>query len=268
MPELPEIETIKRTLMANQGAKIDKIKLNREDIIRRRDFPLGQLQNKSIGEIARRGKYLWLVLDRDHNIIIHLGMSGRFYQLDETSAEAAKHVHAEIYLSNGKKLVFEDPRRFGGIYLLNDPREFFGRLGAEPLTEEFNPAYLNKITRQRKIAIKSLLLNQNLISGIGNIYADEALFRAGIRPDRAAGSLTAAEIDSLCGAIKQVLNKSIDAQGTTFRDYRNGFNQEGSFQKYLQVYGREKEQCTRCGEIIYKQTIGGRGSHFCVQCQK
>ena len=268
MPELPEVETVRRTLTANQGAAIRRIRLNRSDIIRRAEFSIGQLKNKMIREIGRRGKYLLLVLDQGYYLVVHLGMSGRFYQLVETKEATAKHVHAEIYLDNGNKLVYEDPRRFGGIYLLKDQEQFFGRMGVEPLAEEFDPAYLYKITRRRKIAIKSLLLNQNLICGIGNIYADESLHMAGIRPDRPAGELTADEAKRLCGAIKQVLQHSIDSQGTTFRDYRNGFNQEGSFQNYLQVYGRDQEQCRRCGKIICKQIIGGRGSHFCINCQK
>lgn len=268
MPELPEVETVRRTLTANQGARIKQIKLNRSDIIRRQEFSIGQLKNKTIEEFARRGKYLLLVLDPGYYLVIHLGMSGRFYQLDATCEATAKHVHAEICLDNGKKLVYEDPRRFGGIYLLKNLEQFFERMGAEPLAEEFNPTYLYAITRRRKIAIKSLLLNQSLICGIGNIYADESLHMAGIRPDRPAGTLTSDEAEKLCGAVKQVLQHSIDSQGTTFRDYRNGFNQEGSFQNYLQVYGRDREPCLRCGKIICKQIIGGRGSHFCINCQK
>lgn len=268
MPELPEIETIRKSLLANRGARIKTIELNRDDIIRRQDFLFRQLLQKSIQEIARRGKYLILVLGRGYNLIIHLGMSGKFYQLGEAEEATAKHVHAVIYLDNGNKLVYEDPRRFGGLYLIKNRQQFFVRMGVEPLSREFNSTYLLKITRQRKIAIKSLLLSQNQVCGIGNIYADEALYMAGIRPDRPAGSLTAHETKRLCQAIKQVLQQSIDAHGTTFRDYRDGFNQEGNFQHCLQVYGKEKEPCPQCGGIIYKQTIGGRGSHFCAKCQQ
>ncbi|HPF44689.1 MAG TPA: bifunctional DNA-formamidopyrimidine glycosylase/DNA-(apurinic or apyrimidinic site) lyase [Syntrophomonadaceae bacterium] len=268
MPELPEVESVRRSLIANQGAKIKAIELNREDIVRRHDFAIDRLQDKNIREFSRRGKYLILNLGPGYNLIIHLGMSGRFYQLNEDSDITAKHVHAVIWLDNGKKLVYEDPRRFGGLYLIKNRKQFFNRMGVEPLTKEFTPAYLHKITRNRKIAIKSFLLSQNQVCGIGNIYADESLHLAGIRPDRPAGSLTAGEAERLCQAIKKVLQQSIDSQGTTFRDYRNGLNQEGGNQSNLQVYGKDKEQCPNCGEVICKQTIGGRGTHFCEKCQK
>lgn len=268
MPELPEVESVRRSLLANQGAKIKAIKLNRDDIVRRYDFAINRLQGKNIKEFSRRGKYLILILGPGYNLIIHLGMSGRFYQLNENSGITAKHVHAVIYLDNGKKLIYEDPRRFGGLYLVKNRKQFFTRMGVEPLTKEFTPANFYKMIANRKIAIKSLLLSQNQVCGIGNIYADESLYMAGIRPDRPAGSLTAGEAEKLCQAIKQVLQQSIDSQGTTFRDYRNGLNQEGSYQSNLQVYGKNKEQCPNCGEVICKQTIGGRGSHFCEKCQK
>ncbi|MDD3894400.1 MAG: bifunctional DNA-formamidopyrimidine glycosylase/DNA-(apurinic or apyrimidinic site) lyase [Syntrophomonadaceae bacterium] len=268
MPELPEIETVKNSLVANQGAKIEAIELRRIDIVRRQDFPIEQLNYKNIKDFTRRGKYLILVLGHSYNLIVHLGMSGRFYQLNAEEEITAKHVHAVFSLDNGKKLVYEDPRGFGGIYLVKNRKQFFARMGVEPLSEQFTPEYLNKITRNRKIAIKSLLLCQDQVCGIGNIYADEALYAAGIRPDRPAGSLTAGENKKLCRAIKQVLQQSIDLHGTTFRDYRDGFNQRGNFQDFLKVYGKEKEKCPHCGQFITKATIGGRGSHFCEKCQK
>ncbi len=268
MPELPEIETIKNSLISNKGATIEAIEIRRSDIIRRQDFTIEILMNKTIKDFARRGKYLIIILDRYHHIIVHLGMSGRFYQVNREAEITAKHVHAVFYLNNGKKLLYEDARRFGGIYLVKNRAQFFALMGTEPLSEEFTPEYLAKITQNRKIAIKSLLLSQNQVCGIGNIYADEALFAAGIRPDRPAASLSKSEIAGLCHAIKQILQHSIDLHGTTFRDFRDGYNQTGSFQNSLKVYGKDKEKCQQCGQIITKETIGGRGSHFCEKCQK
>lgn len=268
MPELPEIETIKNSLIANQGATIEAIEIKRADIVRRKDFAPEVLKNKTIKQFKRRGKYLIIVLDRCHHIIVHLGMSGRFYQIDREAEITAKHVHAVFYLNNGKKLLYEDARRFGGIYLIKNRAQFFALMGMEPLSDQFTADYLAQITQNRKIAIKSLLLTQNQVCGIGNIYADEALFAAGIRPDRAAGSLSKNEIAGLCRAIKQVLQQSIDLHGTTFRDFRDGYNQSGSFQNSLKVYGKSKENCLLCGQLITRETIGGRGSHFCARCQK
>ena len=129
LPELPEVESVRRSLIANQGAKIKAIELNREDIVRRHDFAIDRLQDKNIREFSRRGKYLILNLGPGYNLIIHLGMSGRFYQLNEDSDITAKHVHAVIWLDNGKKLVYEDPRRFGGLYLIKNRKQFFNRMG-------------------------------------------------------------------------------------------------------------------------------------------
>lgn len=268
MPELPEIETIKNSLAINQGAVIINIELRRSDIVRRQDFTIDSLKGRVIKEFARRGKYLVMVIDSSHHVILHMGMSGRFYQVNENTEVTAKHVHAVFHLDNGKKLLYEDARRFGGIYLVNNREQFFALMGVEPLSADFTPQYLAKIIHNRKIAIKSLLLCQNQVCGIGNIYADEALFAAGIRPDRPAKSLTQKEITRLCKAIKQVLQQSIDLHGTTFRDFRDGHNQAGSNQHSLKVYGKNKEKCSVCGQIITKEIIGGRGSHFCEKCQK
>lgn len=267
MPELPEIETIKNTLAPNSGAAIKNIEFRRSDIIRRQDFDPALTGGKTIREFARRGKYLVIFLDRSHNIIVHLGMSGRFYQVEEDAQVTARHIHAVFYLTNGKKLLYEDPRRFGGIYFVRDHKQFFAKMGVEPLSPDFTPDYIDKIIKNRKIAIKSLLLCQNLISGIGNIYADEALFAAGIRPDRPSASLSPQETTRLCRAIKEVLQQSIELHGTTFRDFRDGYNQAGSFQHRLKVYGKNREKCSVCGQIICKEVIGGRGSHFCEKCQ-
>lgn len=268
MPELPEIETIRTTLAMNTGARITAVEIKRADIIKREDFPPQELCGQAIMEIKRRGKYLLLTLENGSFLVVHLGMSGRFYMLPAETEEEAPHIHFVVYLDNGIKLVYQDARRFGGIRLCGETESLFSRMGVEPLSRQFSTAYLAGICKDRRVAIKTLLLNQNLISGIGNIYADEALFMAGIRGYRPAGSLTAAEIKRLRRAIIKVLKQSIQERGTTFRDFRDGFNQSGNFQNCLQVYGRTDQPCTICGGIIKKEIIGGRSSHYCEHCQK
>ncbi len=269
MPELPEVETIKRSLAINKGARISRIEVIRPDIIRIRDFEPEAVHGLTINSFRRRGKYLIISLDeRESHILVHMGMSGRFYMQEDQYEANEKHVHFIIYLDNGRKMVFQDPRRFGGIWLLRNPDTIICKLGKEPLNREFCSAYLKSIVKDRRIAIKTLILDQNLISGIGNIYADEALFLARIRPDRTAGSLSDEEAVRLCRAIKRVLRQGIEKRGTTFRDYRDGNNNRGGFQEHLQVYGREGEECPVCNSRIVRKRIGGRSSHYCVTCQK
>ena len=268
MPELPEIETIRTSLEINIGARITRIDVNRADIIKREDFTPQELCGQTIMEIRRRGKYLVLELGNGSCLVVHLGMSGRFYMMPEAEEVQASHVHFIVYLDNGTKLLYQDARRFGGIRFCYETVSLFAHMGVEPLGREFTGTYLTKICRNRQIAIKTLLLNQNLISGIGNIYADESLFMAGIRGHRPAGSLTTAETKRLHRAIIKVLRKSIQERGTTFRDFRDGFNRSGNFQNSLQVYGKTKQPCTICGGVIKKEIIGGRSSHYCECCQK
>jgi len=268
MPELPEIETIRTSLAVNIGACVTAVEIRRTDIVKRQDFPPEELNGQPINEISRRGKFLSLLLGKDHFLVVHLGMSGRFYMQSEEDDIRAKHVHFILHLDNGHKLLYQDARRFGGIWLCHDITEIFALMGVEPLSRQFTASYLGKIACNRKVAIKTLLLNQRLISGIGNIYADEALFAAGIRGQRAAGSLTPPEIKRLHMAIKKVLRQSIRQRGTTFRDFRDGFNQSGNNQNFLMVYGKTDQACSKCGNIIKKETIGGRSSHFCERCQK
>ncbi len=269
MPELPEVETIKRSLAVNEGARISKIEILRPDIIRIKDFGVEAVQGLTINSIRRRGKYLIITMaGSEYHLLIHLGMSGRFYMLEGMPEADEKHVHLIVHLDNDKKMIFQDPRRFGGIWLVRDLDAVIGKLGKEPLNRDFSAAYLKSIIKNRRIAIKTLILNQALISGIGNIYADEALFLARIRPDRAAGSLSDEEAVRLSRAIKKVLRQGIEQRGTTFRDYRDGNNDPGGFQDHLQVYGRQGEQCLGCGSIIVRERIGGRSSHYCQSCQK
>ena len=268
MPELPEIETIRTSLEINIGARITRIEVNRADVIKREDFPAQDLCGQIIKDIKRRGKYLVLELGNGLKLVVHLGMSGRFYMLPEAEEVQAAHVHFILHLDNGTKLLYQDARRFGGIRFCNETVSLFAHMGVEPLERKFTAGYLTKICKNRQVAIKTLLLNQNLIAGIGNIYADESLFMAGIRGNRPAGSLTSVEIKRLHRAIINVLKKSIQERGTTFRDFRDGYNRSGNFQNSLQVYGKTNQPCPICGGLIKKEIIGGRSSHYCECCQK
>ncbi|MGI6413127.1 MAG: bifunctional DNA-formamidopyrimidine glycosylase/DNA-(apurinic or apyrimidinic site) lyase [Syntrophomonadaceae bacterium] len=268
MPELPEVETIKNSLQSIVGEKVSQIDVRRKDIIRLQEYEPGKVTGSPISAVTRRGKYLVISFKNQLYLVIHLGMSGRIYLQGSDQPVDLPHVHLIVHLGNHQTLVYQDPRRFGGVWFLRDIQPFFARLGIEPLTGDFTPDYLEQITRGRRIAIKSLLLVQNLISGIGNIYADEALFEAGIRPSRPAQSLSREEIGKLCQAIKKVLQKSIRYRGTTFRDYRDGSNQPGSFQDELKVYGKINQKCPVCDQILRREKIGGRSSFFCPGCQR
>ncbi len=268
MPELPEIETIKNSLAGIVGARIIGTDFRRQDIIKREDFAPDRLDGMAIRSIRRRGKFLIIYLEKGYYLVVHLGMSGRFYRLPAGPEAEAPHVHLVIDLDNDYRLVYQDPRRFGGIRLCRDIDLVFAHMGVEPLTKKFSQRHLSDLCRGRKVAIKNLLLNQCLISGIGNIYADEALFRARVRGTRPAGSLTDSEIKRLHRSIRAVLRQSIEQQGTTFRDYRDGWNQEGNFQNFLKVYGKTGQACPVCGRAIEKKIIGGRSSHYCAHCQK
>ena len=268
MPELPEVETIRSSLEVNLKARITTVEARREDVIKRREFPLEELVGLTITGLKRRGKYLILGLDGSRVLVVHLGMSGRFYMLPEAEKVTAAHVHFIIHLDNGNKLIYQDPRRFGKIWLCQGEDDLFDHMGVEPLSRQFSQEYLTSVCAHRKVAIKTLLLNQNLIAGLGNIYADEALFKAGIRGTRPAGTLSQEEIKRLRLAIVKVLRHSIRERGTTFRDFRDGYNRSGGFQNSLAVYGRTGQSCHVCGGIINKEQIGGRSSHYCENCQK
>ena len=268
MPELPEVETIKNSLQSIVGEKVTRIDLRRKDIIRLQEYEPGKIIGSPISAVTRRGKYLVISFKNQLHLVIHLGMSGRIYLQNSNQPFDLPHVHLIVHLGNHQTLIYQDPRRFGGVWFLRAIEHFFAKLGIEPLTGDFTPDYLEQITQGRRIAIKSLLLVQNLISGIGNIYADEALFKAGIRPSRPAQSLTREEIGNLCRAIKQVLQKRIRYRGTTFRDYRDGSNQPGSFQDQLKAYGKINQKCPVCDQILRREKIGGRSSFFCPGCQR
>ncbi len=267
MPELPEVETIKETLQDIVGLTLDDIKILKPEYVRSWQNQPDVYLGRRIAAVSRRGKYLLFDFERGLYMVAHLGMSGRIY-LEPRETALEKHVHIVFSLNTGQQLWFQDARRFGGLWLLKDYGEMFATMGVEPLSRRFSTSYLAPLLENRRVAIKTLLLNQRMISGIGNIYADEALYRAGLRPERPAGSLQPAEIRRLVRAIKQVLRSGIEQRGTTLRDFQDGYKQKGEFQDYLKVYGRENEPCPACRQPIVRQVINGRSSHFCPICQK
>ena len=267
MPELPEIETIIRSLKPLAGLRIEHLEVINPVVLRCQEFPPEDVKGKTIVDITRRGKFIVIETREGLALVVHLGMSGRFY-LANSRTPRAKHTHAVLLLQNGQELRYHDPRRFGGLWLTRDSCRVVSRLGIEPLDSGLTVEYLSEMLGRRKTAIKNLLLNQKVIAGIGNIYADEILHRAGIKPDRLANSLSPAEINSLHQAIVHTLELGIAHRGTTFRDYRDGLNLPGGFQNLLQVYGREGHPCPTCGQPISRIVIGGRSSHYCPCCQQ
>jgi formamidopyrimidine-DNA glycosylase len=246
MPELPEVETIRRALLPAQGSRIVGVRQLHPDSVKRRDFPLEELPGAVLCRVTRRGKHLVLHLGAERALLVHLGMSGQFLRCAAGEA-VAPHTHFVLDLEDGSQLRYVDPRRFGGIRLVKDPAAFFAGMGSEPLGRRFGPQELQARFQGRRAPVKALLLDQSLVAGVGNIYADEALFDAGIHPARPAGSLSGEEIARLCRSIRRVLRRAIAGRGTTVRDYRDAQGNPGGFQQRLAVYARQGQPCVRCG---------------------
>jgi formamidopyrimidine-DNA glycosylase len=228
----------------------------------------GELTGQRIHAIERRAKYLLLRLDRG-TLILHLGMSGSLCVLPQATPRL-KHDHYDLLLDSGHTLRFNDPRRFGCCIYTEQPaaqHALLRRLAPEPFDAAFCGAYLLRITRRRKVAIKLLIMNGQLVTGVGNIYASEALFRARIRPRRAARSLSLAECAALARAIQRVLKQSIRSGGTTLRDYTNADGKPGYFRQRLYVYERAGQACRRCRTPIRHFTQGQRSTYWCPACQ-
>ena len=274
MPEMPEVEIIRRYLDTQVAGKtIMNLDIRLPRMIKWPNVEgfRALVTGRTIKAMNRRGKYLLMELDNDSKVVFHLRMTGRLVY--EPTGETSDH-HARVifHLQDGASLVYGDTRTLGTIHGLK-PQESgmlkgLAEMGPEPLSAEFTAEYLYKTANQRKVAIKSFLLNQKYIGGIGNIYADEALFLAGIHPLRPANSLTQAECSSLWESVNKVIAAGIADGGTTFRDYQNGEGGKGSHQEHLYVYGRKGEQCRNCGAVIERITVGGRGTHFCPKCQE
>lgn len=274
MPELPEVETVCRGLRRHLlGRTITEVVVRSEAVIHMPGVDgetfARALCGKNIQAVERRGKYIILVLDGCW-LVCHLRMTGKLLVRGEMK-EAGKHDHVLFYLDDGCILLYEDVRRFGG-FVLSETSPYLSvplsKLGPEPLTEAFEEEGFYQSCRNRNRPIKSHLLDQGVVAGIGNIYADEILFRAGVRPRKSAARITRAEAATLVTATKVVLEEAVQAGGSTIRDYVDSDNRRGAFQLKHQVYGRAGEPCRRCGSVLKSVTVGGRSSVYCPHCQK
>lgn len=276
MPEMPEVEIIRRYLDKKlRGRRIESLDifLPRQIKYPTVDAYKAMCTRQKIANVNRRGKYLLVELSNQVELVFHLRMTGRLVYHEREDENHDAHTRVLYHLDGGSVLVFGDTRTFGALYALQNSDERWrihglDTLGPEPLTEEFSAGYLWERTRHSRAPIKSFLLNQMMIAGIGNIYADEALFLAKIHPLTQANALTQAECEALHLAVDQVIADGIRDGGTTFRDYQNGEGKQGLHQEHLYVYHREGESCRRCGTKIKKIKVGGRGTHFCPHCQE
>lgn len=269
MPELPEVETTRRGLLPHVlGRRIVAVRVRQPRLRWRVPAALAKLlPGVVVLDLTRRAKYLLMHTPRG-TLILHLGMSGSL-RVTPAHAPPSVHDHLDIVFEGGTCLRLRDPRRFGSVLWTGAPDKhaLLRHLGPEPLGDGFTADYLYKISRSRRVAIRNLLLNSRLIAGIGNIYANEALFDAGIRPTRAAGRLTRNDCTRLTATVRAVLKRAIDAGGTTLRDFQNADGAPGYFQQTLHVYGRGGEPCPRCGTLVRGIRLGQRSAFYCPKCQ-
>lgn len=273
MPELPEVETVRRTLIdLVAGKRIQSVTVKLPRIIQRPAEPeqfAAALAGHTIETVDRRGKFLIIKLD-GIALVSHLRMEGR-YSVNKSDEPVPPHTHVIFHFDDGTELRYKDVRQFGTMHLFERGQELvhppLNKLGIEPLEPEFTlKALLGKLS-QRKTMIKPLLLNQEHIVGLGNIYVDESLFQARIHPERTADSLKPAEWKRLHESIRSTLERAVEAGGSSVRSYVNGQGEMGMFQLVISVYGRKDEPCKVCSRPIVKFIVGGRGTHICSKCQ-
>ena len=272
MPELPEVETVKQSLKSRLlGKKIIRTRVLWDNIIAypsKEEF-VKETADKTINDIKRRGKFLMFDLEK-YYLLSHLRMEGKYFFKDN-SEPILKHEHVIFDLDDGTELRYMDTRKFGKMYLIK--KEDINNigplkdLGLEPWDENLNNDYLIKIYKNKKLPIKSVLLDQSIIVGIGNIYADEILFLANINPVKPANEISKKEADLIIKYTREVLEKAIKKGGTTIRTYSSVDGVHGLFQSELLVHGKDKGTCPNCGSPIYKINVGGRGTYYCEKCQ-
>ncbi len=269
MPELPEVETSRRGI---EPWLVDRTitRVNIRD--RRLRWPVARgiekrLEGRCIESVGRRAKYLLIYTDRG-TIILHLGMTGSVFIVDEGSP-AGIHDHIDVELDSGMALRFRDPRRFGSFFWSDDPLRHprLANLGPEPLGDDFDGDYLWRRSRGRKVSVKQFIMNAHVVVGVGNIYASESLFLAGIHPKRAAGRIARSRYGLLAARIRDVLERSIRAGGTTLRDFYGGDGEPGYFAQQLEVYDRDGEPCRFCNTEIRSIVQGQRTTYYCMRCQ-
>ncbi|WP_379133735.1 DNA-formamidopyrimidine glycosylase [Paenibacillus sp. sgz500958] len=273
MPELPEVETVKRTLNALiKGKKIENVTVRLARIIQRPDDTAAfaaWLAGHTVESVERRGKFLRIVLD-GLVLVSHLRMEGR-YGLYSSGDPLDKHTHVIFHFTDGTELRYNDVRQFGTMHLFLPGEDLMlpplKKLGIEPLDKTFTPEKFKQIVAAKNTKIKPLLLNQEYVVGIGNIYVDESLHRAGIHPETSAKSLTGEQLDRLHHAIVGTLSEAVNAGGSSIKSYVNGQGESGTYQQQLLIYGRKDQPCSVCGTMIEKTVVGGRGTHYCPSCQ-
>ncbi len=270
MPELPEVETIARELRPHLvGRRIQAARIEWPGAIAAPtpDVFQATIRNRQITNVSRRAKYLLLPLDSGETLLIHLRMTGNL-EICPADAAPGQYTRVILYLDDGQALHFHDQRKFGRLWLLRDPTVLLGKLGPEPLDNAFTARDLAARLRDRRAPIKAVLLDQHCIAGLGNIYADEALFAARIDPRRPANSLDESEVRRLHSAIRSILAEAIRARGSTLRDYRPPDSERGRFQERFRVYHRADQPCPACGTPIVRIRLAQRSTHFCPNCQR
>ena len=270
MPELPEVETTRRGL---EPLLVDQTIADLEVREPRLRWPVDPtlpalIRHERITSVERRGKYL-LIATRNGSLIWHLGMSGSLRFLNNPGVPK-NHDHLDLILSTGACVRFNDPRRFGSLHFSEAPENLWllSSLGPEPLGDDFTGHYLRQTASRRRVAIKQHIMNSRIVTGLGNIYANEALFRSRIHPRRAAGRISAQRFEALAASIKHVLDDAIRAGGTTLRDFVGGDGKPGYFQQTLAVYGRGGEPCIDCQAPIKQVVLGQRATYYCPHCQR
>ena len=289
MPELPEVETVKRGLEpVLKGHRIERVETRRPGL--RFPFPQGfseRLSGAKVQTLSRRAKYILMDLDNGFSLIVHLGMTGRFtvlspkgvsnlgeFYFEAGAGEGANgpHDHVVLHLEQGVRLVYSDPRRFGMMDVVETSMVGQHRLlkdiGVEPLGNELSASYLAQKFRGKAAPMKAALLDQRIIAGLGNIYVCEALFRVRLSPKRKAGSVKLEKLEELVRHIRDILNEAILAGGSTLQDFKSTNGERGSYQQRFLVYDREGEPCTSCGKPIKRMVQSGRSSFYCGACQK
>ena len=271
MPELPEVETTRRGIEPHVlGMRISEVIVRRRDLRQPISETIDSIEGKTIRSVSRRSKYLLLEIAGAGTLLIHLGMSGSLRVISPADPWKT-HDHVGITLSNGRQLRFHDPRRFGLVLLISgDPalHPLLEHLGPEPLDEGFTAAHLHAACAKRSAAIKLVVMDAKAVVGVGNIYASEALFRAGILPRSAAHKITKPRMAKLVAAIREVLTDSIREGGTTLRDFLNSDGEPGYFKQRLFVYERKGEPCRICTTPIRHAVLGQRSTYWCPKCQK
>jgi formamidopyrimidine-DNA glycosylase len=275
MPELPEVETIRRQLAPElEGRRVERALV----VDTRWSEPAAPsevadaVDGRQVVSVGRRGKYFDVELEGEVHLVMHLRMTGNLLLVPPGADREQPYVRVRLELDDGSAVLFADPRRFGtGLVLLGDAARdeyFASRLGVEPLSADFTPQTLRALAKGRRSPVKAFLLSQERIAGVGNIYADEALFRARIHPLRPVGTLRRPQVDALHEAVVESLEAGIDARGASIDDFRHTDGARGSFQDRFLVHRREGEPCPRCGTAIVKLRAAGRGTYVCPRCQR